>query len=56
MPSEKNLIERCIKQESQAQKELYDLYAPSMLVVAMRYSKSDQEAEDVLQESFIKIL
>lgn len=55
MPPEKDLIERCIKQEGKAQKELYDLYAPTMMVVAMRYSKSDQEAEDVLQESFIKV-
>lgn len=55
MPPTKNLIDRCIKQESNAQRELYDLYAPSMMVVAMRYSKSDQEAEDVLQEAFIKV-
>ena len=55
MQSEKSLIERCIKEEGKAQKELYDLYAPAMMVVAMRYSKSDQEAEDVLQEAFIKV-
>lgn len=55
MQSEKSLIERCIKEEGKAQKELYHLYAPSMMVVAMRYSKSDQEAEDALQEAFIKV-
>lgn len=37
------------------QKLLYDLYAPKMLVVAMRYSKVKSEAEDILQEAFIKI-
>ena len=37
------------------QKLLYDLYAPKMLMVSMRYSKVKSEAEDILQEAFIKV-
>ncbi|HNP20061.1 MAG TPA: RNA polymerase sigma factor [Fulvivirga sp.] len=55
MDSEKNLIEACIKGERKAQRQLFDQYASKMLVVSMRYSKSQQEAEDVLQEAFIKV-
>lgn len=55
MDSEKALIQGCIKGDRKAQKLLYDQYASRMLVVAMRYSKSDQEAEDIIQEAFIKI-
>jgi len=49
------LIERCIKNERKAQRELYDLFSAKMFVVALRYTKARQEAEDILQESFIKV-
>ena len=55
MPSDELLIEQCAKGDRQAQRALYDRFAGRMLVVAIRYTKSDQEAEDVLQEAFIKI-
>lgn len=38
-----------------AQAVLYKKYAPVLLGICMRYSKSRAEAEDVLQEGFIKI-
>ncbi|OYT16566.1 MAG: RNA polymerase subunit sigma [Bacteroidetes bacterium 4572_77] len=38
-----------------AQSVLYKEYAPALLGLCMRYSKSKAEAEDVLQEGFIKI-
>lgn len=37
------------------QRELYERYASKMLVVCMRYSKSREDAEDILQEAFIKV-
>jgi RNA polymerase sigma factor (sigma-70 family) len=55
MDSDKILVQACSKGDRKAQKELYNKYARKMLVVAMRYSKSDQEAEDVIQEAFIKV-
>lgn len=55
MQSDKQLVDACIKGKREAQRGLYDRFAASMLVVAHRYTKSDQEAEDVLQEAFIKV-
>ncbi|MEJ2005910.1 MAG: sigma-70 family RNA polymerase sigma factor, partial [Cyclobacteriaceae bacterium] len=37
------------------QRKLYDRFAGQMLAICKRYSKSDLEAEDILQESFIKV-
>ncbi len=55
MFDEKKLIEGCIKQNRKAQKMLYDLYASKFLGVCIRYAHNKPEAEDILQESFIKI-
>ena len=58
MPSsaeEKDLIKRCLNGERSAQRELYDRYSGYMFAVSMRYAKSDQEAEDILQDAFIKV-
>jgi len=55
LPDEKPLIKACLKGNRQAQEELYNKYAPAMYVVCKRYSKAQQEAEDILQESFIKV-
>lgn len=55
MYPEKGLVDGCIKGDRKSQKELFDHFSAKMMVVSMRYSKSDQEAEDILQESFIKV-
>lgn len=49
------LIQSCLKEDRVAQRQLYDLFADRMMVVCARYSKSVHEAEDILQESFIKV-
>ena len=51
----KDLIEACVKGDRLAQRNLYDIFSKRMYVICLRYTKSQQEAEDVLQESFIKI-
>ena len=53
--SEKDIIAQCIAGNSRAQHELYRRYASAMLNVAYRILKNEEEAKDVLQESFIKI-
>lgn len=45
----------CLQQNRQAQKRLYDLYAETMLGLCYRYTKSLADAEDVLQEGFVKV-
>ncbi len=49
------LIEACVKGDRQAQKHLYSIFSKKMYVVCLRYTKSQQEAEDILQDSFIKV-
>ena len=51
----KELIEACVKGDRLAQRNLYDIFSKRMYMVCLRYTKSQQEAEDVLQDSFIKI-
>jgi RNA polymerase sigma-70 factor (ECF subfamily) len=53
--NEDELIDGCIRQDVHFQKILYEKYANKMLGVCMRYCNSKQEAEDVLQDAFIKI-
>lgn len=55
MYNEKEIIEGCIKQNRKAQKMLYERYASKFLGVCMRYAKDKQEAEDILQDGFLKI-
>lgn len=38
-----------------AQQDLYNGYAPKMFAICMRYAASQSEAEDLLQEGFIKV-
>ncbi len=49
------LIEACIKGDRQSQSRLYNLYMQKMFVVCLRYSKSREEAEEILQEGFMKV-
>lgn len=55
MQIDNKLINACIKNERKAQKKLYDMYAPVLLGLCCRYTQDRSEAEDVLQEAFIKI-
>ncbi len=48
------LIERCKRQERKAQYELYQQYAEAMFHVCLRICSSDTDAEDALQEAFVK--
>jgi RNA polymerase sigma-70 factor (ECF subfamily) len=52
---EKDIILDCIEGKRLAQKCLYDHFASKMLGVCMRYAKDRAEAEDMLQEGFIKV-
>lgn len=50
-----DLINDCKAGKRKAQSVLYKKYASSLLGLCLRYSKSKAEAEDILQEGFIKI-
>ena len=49
------LIAGCKKNESWARKKLYELYAPAMLGVCVRYVNDYEKAKDILHEGFIKV-
>lgn len=49
------LVKDCLKGKAQAQRELYEHFAEIMLGVCYRYTRSVRDAEDVLQEGFIKV-
>lgn len=51
----KRLVKDCIGHKRQAQKELYELFAPVMLGVCYRYTKNMHDAEDILQDGFVKV-
>jgi RNA polymerase sigma-70 factor (ECF subfamily) len=55
MLQEAELVDQCKKGKRASQKALYELYCQKMMVVCMRYAKSIGEAEDILQEGFIKV-
>ncbi len=55
METEAQLIQACLQNDRNAQRKLYQTYAGRMLVVCSRYAQSTAEAEDMLQEAFIKI-
>ena len=55
MQSEQELIKGCTEGRRASQKALYDRYCRKMMAICLRYAKSTAEAEDVLQEGFIKV-
>jgi RNA polymerase sigma factor (sigma-70 family) len=55
MLTEQELIDGCRNSNRVAQKALYERYCRKMMTVCLRYSKTTAEAEDILQEAFVKI-
>lgn len=49
------IVEGCVQHKAWAQKSLYDLYAPKMMGLCLRYTKNKSDAEDIFQEGFIKV-
>lgn len=53
--TEDELIIGCIRQETASQKAVFDRYASRMLGVCNRYARTAADAEDILQDAFIKV-
>ena len=53
--TEQLIIDGCIAGNRAFQAKLYDLYAPKMLVVCLRYSRNREEAEELLHEGFYRV-
>ena len=50
----KDIIAGCIAGNRNCQSDLYALFSPKMMVVCLRYSKNLEEAEEILQDGFIR--
>ncbi|WP_461449651.1 RNA polymerase sigma factor [Mucilaginibacter sp.] len=47
--------EGCLRNERKYQEQLYTILSPKMMAVCMRYAKDRDEAQDILQEGFVKL-
>lgn len=52
---DQTLITGCIHNDPASQRELYNRFSPKMLSVCYRFAQSKEDAEDMLQEGFIKV-
>ncbi len=53
--TEQSIIQGCLQNDVIAQRELYNTYSPKMLSVCYRFALNREDAEDMLQEGFIKV-
>jgi RNA polymerase sigma factor (sigma-70 family) len=53
--TEEAILYGCLHNDSTAQRELYGRYSPKMLSVCYRFAHNREDAEDMLQEGFIKV-
>lgn len=53
--NEKTLVKKCLNGDANAQRLLFDNYAPKMMATVLRYVKQQDQANDVVQDGFIKV-
>ena len=53
--TEEAILKGCLNNDASAQRELYNKYSPKMLAVCYRFAHNREDAEDMLQEGFIKV-
>ncbi len=53
--TEKDLLQQCLDGDRIAQKQIFELYAPKMMSVCKRYGRHRLEAEEIMQDGFVKV-
>ena len=53
--TEEAILKGCLSNDAAAQRELYNKYSSKMLAVCYRFAHNREDAEDMLQEGFIKV-
>lgn len=53
--TEQTILTGCLNNDPVAQRELYNRYSPKMLSVCYRFAQNREDAEDMLQEGFIRV-
>ncbi len=51
----RELIQGCINGDRQSQGRLYEQFSSKMFAVCLRYSKNQEEAEEIMQEGFVQV-
>jgi RNA polymerase sigma-70 factor (ECF subfamily) len=57
-PTEDNheeLIAGCLRKDRRSQQRMYERFYGRMLAICMRYTKNEDQAQDLVQEGFIKV-
>lgn len=55
MMEEQELAHRCARRDRQAREELFRRYSPRLLALCLRYTRDRSQADDLLQDAFIKV-
>lgn len=53
--SERELVQGCLREDRRCQEQLYHRYSRRMYAVCLRYARHELEAQDMLQEGFIRV-
>jgi len=53
--TDEQIVKGCIEKNAIAQKHLYDKFSRKMMGICLRYCDSTEEAEDVVQNGFIRV-
>lgn len=53
--TEHELIKGCIRKDTTCQRMLFETYSGRMMTVCLRYACDHPEAEDILQEAFVRV-
>ena len=53
--SDEQLVKDCIQKKPSAQKQLFDRFSRKMLGICVRYASDTQEAQDIMQDGFVKV-
>ena len=53
--TDSDLIKGCLENDRRMQQELYNRFAPKMYGVCLRYTSNGDDAQDVLQDGFVKV-
>ncbi|CAN5402278.1 RNA polymerase sigma factor [soil metagenome] len=53
--TEEQMLQGCLRNDASVQEVLYNRFSPRMLGVCYRFARNREDAEDMLQEGFIKV-
>ena len=56
MITDSELVRKCKEGNQKYQEMLYQRFAPQLMGIALRYARNQEDAEDILHDSFVKVL